>query len=92
MRLALPTPPRVPVATLTLTAYQAIDFPRGDLDEAKAAIGRILVGGIMHEIRGDLESENARLRAAVEKWSGRVHPGGPAEALMYRDELREDLR
>jgi len=62
---------------------------RGQRDEMERAVRESIVNYLI----GDLEAENARLRAAVEKWGrralGRNCFGGAEEEV---DELKEDLK
>ena len=63
-----------------------------------ARIERHLRRFVVHEARGDMESTNARLRAAVEKWGRRaISRQFPSrerrnEQDAEEDELKEDLR
>lgn len=74
-------------ATLEIKATACLDpYVLRGLVEKK--LRECVVWGVL----GDLEAENARLRAAVCKWSGRARQCCPYEAMKFQEELKEDLR
>ena len=76
-------------ATACLDPYVLACLPAIDL---RGLVEKKLRECVVHEVLGDLEAENARLWAAVAKWSGRARPCCPSEAMEFREELGEDLR